>query len=178
MTDKAGWTQSEDFDWDDVPDKPPGTPDEGLYLAKITSAVAEATKKESKPAVKLELELVAPYGGGELPYVAKSIRYESLVLSKNAAFRVKQAAKACSVKPPANSGFEAVSAFAEALVGQQCIIRVRHSKSNKNDTVYAAVGAYMTEKQAAEAQSGSKGGGGSGSGAQTSRRQRQSRKAS
>lgn len=150
----TGWTESEKYNWDDIPDEPPAAPENGLYVAKIEIAKAELTKKNRLPSVELELELLNKYGNSDpLTNVSTKIRFENLVLSKNAAFRVKQAAKSAGVKPPATSSQDDVHAFAERLLGAEVIVRIAQSTSNQGKT-FAGVVAYLTKKQAEETQDG------------------------
>lgn len=143
---KQGWTGGEDFDWDEVPDGAPETPPEGLYTGKIIEAKAEETSNDN-PAIKLTVELQAPFGGGELGYVSRKVR-DTMVLTKDAAFRFKQLAVAAGTKPPRGSQFEAMNDFAEDLVGREVIIKTKNVPARDKSRVYANVSLYCTAEQA------------------------------
>ena len=143
-----GWTGGEDINWDDIPDDAPKTPDEGLYSATVVEARAEKTSG-GHPGVKLTVEIKSPFGGGELGYVHRKVR-DTLAVTKDAAFKVKQAAKAARVSPPKGTHFEALEAFASDLVGQDLIIKTQNRPNQDKSRVFANVALYCTPEMADE----------------------------
>jgi hypothetical protein len=148
---KQGWTQSEDLDWQNTPDGPPPPLENGIYRAVIAKAEAEPTK-DGKPAVSLQLTVTAKHGSDEK--LSRKM-FDKLVLTKDAAFRAKQCGKACEVELPANSGYDAVSEFAAALVG--CEVWIKTKQEPYAGKINARVELYVSEEKLQEVLSGASG---------------------
>jgi len=159
---KEGWIGGEEFNWDEVPDDAPPQAEDGLYTFKVTEGKAEKTSN-GHPSVKLTVELTGKFGGGELGYVSRKIR-DTVALTKDAAFRVKQLSKATGVKPPKTSTAEDMKSFADDLVGSEGIVRVRGNEG-RDGKRYANVGKYCTPAEAEDIAKGGDGSGGQAGGA-------------
>jgi hypothetical protein len=155
---KEGWTDDDEFDWDEVSSQPPPQAETGLYAFKVVESKSDKTSG-GHPGVKLTIELTSKYGGGEIGYMSRKVR-DTVALTKDAAFRVKQLAKATSVKPPPRNNSECMRDFAEALLGAEGLVHIRKSKGRGEDAKeYANVGMYCTP---AAAEDIAKGGDGTG----------------
>lgn len=153
MPGNQGWTDEESFDWDKVSDAPPPPLANGLYRGRIVKAEARPTTKEPKPSVNIEFSVESLItADGELALDKPRKLFDTLVFSKDAAFRIKQLSKATNVNPPASSGFEPVKDFAAALVGVGVVFRTRLNTFNGKTN--ARVEVYVPEDKIAEALAG------------------------
>jgi hypothetical protein len=152
MSNKQGWTQSEDLNWDEVSDGPPPPPEDGIYRVAVAKAEPSATGK-GDPAVSLQLTLIAQHGSDKK---VKGRLYDKPMLSGEAIFRTKQLARVAGVALPKNNGFDAVSEFANELVG--CEFWVRTKQQPYDGKVNAKVDMYISDDKLEEVLNGSAGG--------------------
>jgi len=139
------WATSEDLDWDAIPDGPPPPLEDGIYRAVIGQADPQPTAKERKPAISVQLIVKQRHGSDE--ELNRRV-FDTVVLTKEAAFRAKQLAKATQAELPRNTGYEAVSEFASSLVGSEVWIRTR--QQTYNGRVNPRVDLYISEDKLAE----------------------------
>jgi hypothetical protein len=163
-----GWTDDKEFNWDDVGDAPPPPPADDIYRATIIKAEGEPTAK-GIPSVALQLQLTSTHAGAAV----KGKIYDKLVMDpeSGALFRVKQASKAAGVALPKRNNLEAVSEFANELVGHEVWIKTRQEEFPKGSgKKNARVDMYVSDDKLAEVLGG--GGGGEGAAPEAPRRRR------
>jgi hypothetical protein len=151
MSATEGWTESTEFNWDEVNDSAPPPLDEGVYECLVAEAAPQKTQKESKPGMRLVLTVTRLHGQSENSMSRKL--YDNLTLTKEAAFRVKNLCKSIGVEPPKNSGVQAVGEFCGALV-EAGSVWVKVERKTFNNKVTPKIARYMTAEQAAIVASG------------------------
>src|SRR5690606_33906411 len=97
------------------------------------------------PAISVQLIVKQRHGSDE--ELNRRV-FDTVVLTKEAAFRAKQLAKATQAELPRNTGYEAVSEFASSLVGSEVWIRTR--QQTYNGPVNPRVDLYISEDKLAE----------------------------
>ena len=145
-----GWNKSE-IDWESV-DTSGGIPVErGIYLARCTSAKPQLTK-DKKPSVSSVWTMVQTYDGEEINRTV----YDTLTLTEEARFKVKQCFEACEIDAPEDESEEAAKAFCDDLVGAEVwlLIGVRTWQGKDRNQIDR----YLTEDEAKEVAEGSSGG--------------------
>lgn len=153
---QQGWTDTDALDLDNVPDEPPGPPDDGVYNAEITKAEPEATK-EGKPAIGLEFRLLTDHTGSESSLEGKSrnIRFVKISFAPEALFRLKNLCKSLGVDAPKSKAVDVVREWCESVVGMSVWLRTkqrpRFNDKTKRD---ANIDRYFTEEQAQAAANG------------------------
>lgn len=150
-----GWTDQTVVNWDDVSTEPPPPLAVGIYRAVVAKAAPGQTKKGDKNQISLELAVDGEFGGDEFP--ARKM-FDNLLLTPEAAFKIKQIAASAGVSPPANFGVDAVTEFCNALVDSNGVI-LRSRLSTYNGKENHGVDRYLNEEQAKEAKAALSGGG-------------------
>jgi hypothetical protein len=172
-----GWTQNDSFDnWDEVSTEAPKPLDPALYHGEIVSAEAAQTGT-GKPAVKLEVSAKGLFQGDDLPSERKL--FDTVVITREAAFKVKQLAQATGVEPPKSNAFEAVSELADSLVGQPVVFKTKiesYKKDGENRTTHR-IERYLTTDQAERVKAGANADTNAGDEAAPQQRTRRGRKA-
>ena len=144
-----GWNKNE-IDWDSV-DTSGGIPVErGIYLARCTSAKPQLTK-DKKPSIQSVWTLTQTYDGEE---ISRTV-YDTLTLTEEARFKVKQCFEACEIDPPADESEDAAKSFCDDLVGAEVwlLIGIRTWQGKDRNQIDR----YLSEDEAKEA-AGSGGG--------------------
>lgn len=162
MSGNVGWTDQTAMNWDEVSTEPPPPLPVSIYKAVIAKAEAGQTKKGDKNVINLELAVDGEFGGDALSPARKM--FDSLTLSPEAAFKIKQIAASANVAPPKNFGLDAVTEFCNALVDSSGVI-LRSKLDTYQGKTNHRVDRYFTEAQAAEAKGALSGGGGAATGA-------------
>lgn len=153
-----GWTQNDSFDnWDDVSTEAPEPPDAGFYIATI--AKADATKPTSGkglPNINLTLSVTDVFQGDKLP--KPRTVFDNLVVTKDAAFRVKQFCLAADTAPPKSNGADYLPGYASELVGLTVIVQLKRDsytpKGSVEKKIVARVEKYHTQASAEKAKNG------------------------
>lgn len=162
-----GWTDDKEFNWDDVSDAPPPPLEDGVYRATIVKADAEPTAK-GIPSASLQLSVTATHSGEA---IKNRKMFDKVVLDPDsgALFRVKQLCRATGVTPPARNNLDAVTDFANELVGHEVWIKTRQEEFPKGSgKKNARVDMYVSDDKLAEVL----GGGGSAAAEEAPRRRR------
>ena len=154
---QVGWTQNDTFDnWDDVSTEAPKLLDPGFYCATIAKATGDKpTSKSNKPAVNLELSVTDIFQGDKLPMPRKV--FDNVVVTKEAAFRVKALCQSADVAPPKSNGADYLPGWATDLVGCNVIVQIKHETFKTRDgeqKTVARVGKYHTQASAEKALGG------------------------
>jgi hypothetical protein len=169
MTGTVGWTDQTQVNWDDVSTEPPPPLPVAIYKAVIAKAEPGQTKKGDKNVINLELAVDGEFGGDALSPARKM--FDSLTLSPEAAFKIKQIAASANVQPPKNFGLDAVTEFCNALVDSSGVI-LRSKLDTYQGKTNHRVDRYFTEAQANEAKGAAAGGSSAPSGEAPARRKR------
>lgn len=161
---RNGWTQSNDINWDDVPEGGPAPLEEGLYRAKIISAKPTPTKKEGNPMITLQLEVYEDSEGSKLksPSGKDTTRklFDYLPLSQEAMFRVRFLCKAFDLDPKTalpNVKPETAAAFCKQLIELSkggVYVRIKHETRqtpNDGERTDMKVGRYLSDEQVKQA---------------------------
>ena len=153
MTEQTqGWTNDDRPDWETISGEPPPPVDPGVYLCEVAAAKAQTTKN-GHPSVGLELTIKAAANGSGIEGRSDKIKFETLALTKNALFRVKQFCDASGVAPPKSTAFGTIEEWSAGLPGTSVLVKVKH-REGKNGGTFADVERYLTKAKAAELQSG------------------------
>jgi hypothetical protein len=146
MTGTKGWTKEETFDWDNTSTEPPPPLEDGTYRARVVAAMPELTQK-GDPCIKIELqvyEALTKDGASELNPPRKM--FDTLVLSKGAAFRVKQICRSAKVDPPASSRRDVVEEFCGRLVESESVA-LRSRRESYKGKMNARCDRYLGDDQ-------------------------------
>lgn len=149
-----GWTTNEKFgDWDKVTTTV-APPDPGLYRARFVSAEPQATKKAGLPALKLSLELFEDGDGNALE--RKRRLGDTLVLTQEAAWRIKLVCQALDISMPEDNSLESAEEFCKELITASkdgVFVRVKHrtyTAKNGEEAVAADVDRYLSDIEVSE----------------------------
>jgi hypothetical protein len=151
-----GWTdEATSFDWDNISDAMPPPVEDGIYKARFVKAEAKKTKGNDKnpptPALNLQLEFIAPYGGGELGPVSKTA-FSMLIFGQKTVWQAKQCASKLNVNPPKTNSYDDLTSFGRDLL-EAGEFYVRTKKEEYQGKWNATIAAYHSEEEAATAAS-------------------------
>lgn len=137
-------------------DEPPAQPQPGVYKARIVEAEPRESKK-GLPTVQLTLQLLEGLGGATLMDpegrpCADKIRYETISITQEAAFRVKQLCSSARIPPPESQVFGVIRDWVQTQVLDATVIvktRLRMQEQGASaGKSFAVVDAYLTEDKA------------------------------
>ena len=136
-----GWTEDESISYEGVSVEAP-PPLEGFFRFEIAEAEPSETRT-GKKAVKAKLAIVQDVKSGD---AVKRTVYETVVVSKETAFRVLQLAGATGTNPPTGTGYEKLKVWCDELLDSQGgFCKLIRTKPDENGKIYSRVDAYLDE---------------------------------
>ncbi len=140
-----GWTgHDEEIDWDSAGNN--ALPD-GVYTLKVAKAEARPTR-DGKPSVSVELLIETNFSTGE-KFTNRKV-FDTLTVTKEAAFKIKNLCKASGVCPPRSGSFEHCEEFANAIVDMGYVNAVLKQDTYDGQT-RNKVKVYLSEEETEKA---------------------------
>ena len=147
-----GWTDTpEEIDYGKVDDSEFQLPEPGFYAVDVEQLEPEKTKN-GKPSVKLVAKISKGADGSK---ARRGKLFDTLVLTQEAAFRIKNLSSALHIDPPRSGAYDEVynfclSALSAARSG--LFVRVDHKPDVKDPSVMRArIGRYYDADEVAAA---------------------------